>query len=254
MPGAATVKSPAGQKLGSCMQDIHTPREGDFDFFDEFDGFDGEKRRRDAPARGESPNNLTNYRWHHPLPTAAEEIELIRLVQATDDVGAANKILHGRHRYVLKIAAEYFGPSREDLINAGMEGLWVAVRRFNTQRNNGFTAYVEPWICKLMLEAVEDFRRRGQGGVTRVDRHLFYHRGEELTPETVAKEVKCRVTDTDLAIANQIADGFWHGHEEYVTTDISLDDDEAEEGARPKFVAMHRSPCFACDPSGGVVI
>jgi hypothetical protein len=239
-------------KFGCSMKDVHTPTEGGLDFFDESDAFDGEKRRRDAPARDETPNNLTLYRWHGAIPSRDEETDLLRLAKSGDDRAkfAKEKLLKGRHRYILKLAGEYYGPSRDELIAAGILGLLEAIEGFDLRRNNGFTAYTESWIRKRMLEAVEDFRRRGQGGVTRVDRHLFYRRGDQLTAEGVADAVGCKVSDTDIALANQLADGFWHGHEPYETSEASFDEDD--EGARPTFVAVH-TPCFECDASGGKV-
>lgn len=235
------------------MKDVHTPTEGDLDFFDESVAFDGEKRRRDAPSKGETPNNLTLYRWHGAIPSRDEEADLLRLAKSGDDRAkfAKERLFKGRHRHVLKLAGEYYGPSRDELIAAGVLGLLEAIEGFDLRRNNGFTAYTESWIRKRMLQAVEEFRRRGQGGVTRIDRHLFYRRGEQLTAEVVADIVGCKVSDTDIARANQLVDGFWLGHEPYETNEASFDEDD--EGAQLTFVAIHRSPCFECDASGGKV-
>src|SRR6187397_2376581 len=106
------------------MKDRHEPRsgaDGGANFFDESEAFDGERKRR--PRESEpTPNNLTLYKFRGPLPDAGEERDLLRAAQA-GDTRARDELLKCFHRLVLKIASEFYGPSRDDLIAAGLLGL-----------------------------------------------------------------------------------------------------------------------------------
>ncbi len=46
------------------------------------------------------------------------------------------RLVESFHRRVLKIANRFYGPSRDDLIAAGMLGFWDAVVKCDLQRNN----------------------------------------------------------------------------------------------------------------------
>jgi RNA polymerase sigma factor (sigma-70 family) len=89
---------------------------------------------------------------------------------------AKDKLVRSFHRLVLKIASEYFGPARDDLIGAGVLGFWEAINRFDLRRNNRLGAFAEWWIRKRVRLAVREWRRGGQAGETRADRFVYSNR------------------------------------------------------------------------------
>jgi hypothetical protein len=120
---------------------------------------------------------------------------------------------------VLKIAAQYYGPSCDDLVAAGMEGLWIAIVRFDLQRNNGLRVYAEFWIRKKMREAVKDWRRGGQAGATRAD--CYAYDNPNATAEEVANKIGCSLRNAEAAIQRQCVGRPEH----YSTTENSYDED-----------------------------
>ena len=152
----------------------------------------------DGHDKCETPNNLTRYRWASPIPTHAELADLIRLAKRGDR-HAGHRLVECLHRMVLKLASRFYGPSQDDLIAAGMEGLWCAIRQFDPKRNNGFYAHAEPLILKMMRTEVAQWRRRGQAGGTRSDWMLYRCPGlrtpEELVPPLNRSEAGPQRTD-----------------------------------------------------------
>jgi DNA-directed RNA polymerase specialized sigma subunit len=181
---------------------------------------DGERKTTE-----ESPNNLTLYRWHDPILSAGDELDLIRAAKA-GNAGAKDTLLKSFHRFILTIAKEYWGPSRGELIAAGCHGFLEAIDRYDLRRNNRLSTYAAAWIRNKMQLAVRDWRRGGQAGETRADRYVYDNR--DATPEQVAAKVGCSIKTAKEAIRRAI---HLNGHESY--SEGTYDEDDNFVGTRP---------------------
>ena len=225
------------------MRDIYTTEPGG-NVFDESPAFDGETKRK-AREYEPTPNNLTLYRWRDPILGPDEERDLIRWAQA-GDARAKNVLTTRFHRAVLKIAAEFSGPSRDDLVAAGMIGLADAIARFDLRRNTRLSAFAIALIRYSVSKEVKEWRRRAQSGETRADRWVYSHR--DATPEQVVAKVGCSLKDAKEAL--QRAENYWHGHDDYDTAERGHDEDD--EDARRSVVAAD-VPTVEVHPTGGIV-
>jgi hypothetical protein len=95
--------------------------------------------------------NLARYRFYGPILDEIEERDLIRRAQAGDAI-AVDRLVRSHARTVLKIAGEYYGPTRDDLTAAGFRGLIEAIKHFNLSSPYGLRAYSESWIRKFISE------------------------------------------------------------------------------------------------------
>jgi len=144
----------------------------------------------------ESPNNLSRYRWHHPLPTPEREAELVRLAKAGDPK-ASRELVTNYHRLVLECVGkhrvgylktkkhngsfkEHTNGATDDAIGRGFEGLWRAVLNYEPHIGP-FSAYARPYIKGYVSKEAIVFVRRGSVGESRVERWLFSH--PHATPE-----------------------------------------------------------------------
>jgi Sigma-70 region 2 len=127
--------------------------------------------------RGKTHSNLSVVRWRHRLPTREEEADLVRRYR-TGDPTAKDQIAKSHHRRVLKIAGHYSGPEHEDLIAAGMLGLWEAVNRYDPCRKARLGTFSSKFISGAISDCVKDWRKRGEAGETREERkapHTNWH-------------------------------------------------------------------------------
>jgi hypothetical protein len=169
------------------MSKIRTPDDGSEDYF---------YKRGKTRSYG-TPYNLTLYRFHEPILSPGEEADLIRAAKA-GDVAAKDKLIRSFHRLILKIAAGYYGPPRDDqfrhdVIAAGNEGLWEAILRFDLRRNNGFAVYAEFWIRKHLHLAAQGYLK-----LNRADRVVYGN--PTATPDQIAAKAGCDVAEAGAAI------------------------------------------------------
>ncbi len=90
-----------------------------------------------------------------PLLTAAEEVELGRLVQKGDDRARA-RMIESNLRLVVKIARRYInrGLAFLDVIEEGNLGLIRAVEKFDPERGFRFSTYATWWIRQTIERAI----------------------------------------------------------------------------------------------------
>ena len=191
-------------------------------FLIESEAFDGERKRvsRDSEP---TPTNLTLYRWRIPILSPGDEADLIRQAKAGDG-RAKDKLFRHHHRTVLAIAAGFYGPSRDDLIAAGVLGLSEALHRFDTRRNTGFNAFARKHIKYACAAEAKEWRRRGQDGETRIDRWLYSH--PAATAFDIFEHFGCSKQKAEAALV--LRDGYWGGHEHYDAAERGHDDGDED--------------------------
>ena len=184
---------------------------------------------RGGRTNSTTANDLSRYRWRSPILDSRTERDLIRRAKAGDGA-AKQKLVEAFHRFILKIVAQYSGPSHADLMAAGLLGFSEAINRFNENRGCRLSTYAEPWIRKCILLAIENWRREGASGETRQDRYIFSN------PNATAEQVVAAVGGT-LANAERAIARLAQGHVSYDTTEASFDEDGNYTG--PKAATSH---------------
>ena len=129
------------------------------------------------------------------------------------------------------------GRDRDDIVAAGALGFTEALAEYDLRRNTRFASLAAPLIRYRIADAVRAWRRRGQAGETRADRHLYSHR--DATAEQVVAAVGCQLRDAQAAVDR--LKGYWHGHHEYID-DPAVDDDDLAPAA-----PRSRAPVRALD-------
>jgi RNA polymerase primary sigma factor len=133
-----------------------------------------ETSARDEPATGSS-DSLTlfmNEVGRHRLLTAAEEVELAKLVERGDRA-AKERMINANLRLVISIAKRYQGHGLPflDVIQEGVIGLNRAVEKFDWRRGFKFSTYATWWIRQACQRAISN-----QSAVIRVPTHVHERR------------------------------------------------------------------------------
>src|SRR5437773_7151302 len=110
------------------------------------------------------------------LLTPEEERRLARRWRRFRDPTAAERLVTGNLRFVVKIAFEYrtYGARLLDLIQEGNLGLLVAVDRFDPDRNVRLTTYAVWWIRAYIQEYIRRSWSLVRFGTTRAEQRCFY--------------------------------------------------------------------------------
>jgi hypothetical protein len=178
-----------------------------------------EKRRsvRITTVRGkaqrENPNNLSRFRWHHSLPDAEADAELVRRAKA-GDTKAQRQLVANYHRVIVGSAGkrrvnyqarrgnkEYTNGAFDDLVGRGFEALWRAILSYKPALGVPFNVYAQRCISGQISEESKDFVKRGLVGETRMDRWLFSH--PKATPEELVAAFKKKGRAIELCEAAQ---------------------------------------------------
>lgn len=124
------------------------------------------------------------------------------------------------HKLVFKIARDYrdAGPAFDDLVQEGCEGLCVAADKFDPSRGVKFVTYASYWIRAKMLSFVVDTHGQVRFGTTKSQRRVYFNLGkarrrlevlgEEVTIESLARELKVSVEDLTTAMP-RVQDNDW---------------------------------------------
>jgi Sigma-70 region 2 len=146
-------------------------------------------------ANGPAINDLVAHRWRSPLLTREQEADIVRRVR---EPMAFDKLLAGFHRKILQIAGGHM-PKHwrrrlafrdkhmnnllfEDLVAAGVMGLWQAVPGFDAALGFAFWTKARLRVLGAISDEARRWRRHSQGE-TRIERWLYAHPG--ATPEQV---------------------------------------------------------------------
>jgi RNA polymerase primary sigma factor len=144
-----------------------------------------------------------NEAGRYPLLTAAEEVELAKLIERGDSI-AKDRMINSNLRLVVSIAKKYqgHGLSLLDLIQEGIIGLIRAVEKFDWRRGYKFSTYATWWIRQAVQRGVANKSRtiripvhivEREQKIARAERELTLKLERPPTDEEVAKTAKLSV-------------------------------------------------------------
>ncbi len=157
------------------------------------------RRRAAAPVLDGSMESLELFFREartHELLTAAEEIELAKLIER-GDLEAKTRMINANLRLVVAQARRYQGHGLplEDLVQEGMLGLIRAVEKFDWRKGFKFSTYGTLWIRQAIQRGLQNSGRtirvpvhvaQRQVKVRKVESELALKLGREPTDEEVA--------------------------------------------------------------------
>src|SRR5881227_1096771 len=142
-----------------------------------------------------------NEAGRYPLLTAAEEVELAKLIER-GDLPAKDKMINSNLRLVVSIAKKYqgHGLSLLDLIQEGIIGLIRAAEKFDWRKGFKFSTYATWWIRQAVQRGVANKARVIRIPVHIVEREQKISRAER---DLVAK-LERAPTDDEVAAASKL--------------------------------------------------
>jgi RNA polymerase sigma-32 factor len=137
----------------------------------------------------------------HPLLSPEETQKLAERFVATQDAGAAARLVTANLRLVVKIAYEYRRAYKNimDLIQEGNIGLMQAVKRYDPYRGVKLSSYAAWWIRAYILRFILNNWRLVKLGTTQAQRKLFFNLRKKR-----AELQAMGVDPTDAEVAKQL--------------------------------------------------
>ncbi|MGZ8716391.1 MAG: sigma-70 family RNA polymerase sigma factor [Gaiellaceae bacterium] len=156
-----------------------------------------------AAMTSDSLQLFLNEAGRYPLLTAAEEVELAKLVEQGDKA-AKDRMVNSNLRLVVSIAKKYqgHGLSLLDLIQEGIFGLIRAVEKFDWRRGFKFSTYATWWIRQAVQRGVANKSRtiripvhivEREQKIARAERDLLTELERSPTDEEIAKKTRLLV-------------------------------------------------------------
>src|SRR5215468_7095913 len=141
-----------------------------------------------------------NEAGRYPLLTAAEEVELAKLIER-GDLQAKERMINSNLRLVVSIAKRYQGHdlSLLDLIQEGIIGLIRAVEKFDWRKGFKFSTYATWWIRQAVQRGVANKARtiripvhiaEREQRMARAERELTTALGRPPTEEEIAQRAR----------------------------------------------------------------
>lgn len=192
-----------------------------------------------------------------PLLTPAEEIALAEIIKngPPKECGIARKDLANSNlRLVVSIAKKYTAKHLEllDLIQAGNEGLMIAVDKFDPSRGNRFSTYASFWIKNAMLRHIFDcdntvrlpiYVHEQYAAIKKAARILEAKLNRRPTVEEIAKEM-----GKEVSFIQEIFDNFNNINIISLETPLGTDDKSNETTMKDLL-----ADSFATDPEDAAV-
>jgi RNA polymerase primary sigma factor len=149
-----------------------------------------------AVATTDALQLFLNEAARYPLLTAAEEVELAKLIERGDKA-AKDRMINSNLRLVVSIAKKYqgHGLSLLDLIQEGIIGLIRAVEKFDWRRGFKFSTYATWWIRQAVQRGVANKSR-----TIRIPVHIA-EREQKITKAERELTAKLRRSPTDAEVA-----------------------------------------------------
>jgi RNA polymerase primary sigma factor len=156
-----------------------------------------------AAMTSDSLQLFLNEAGRYTLLTAAEEVELAKLIEQGDKV-AKDRMVNANLRLVVSIAKKYqgHGLSLLDLIQEGIIGLIRAVEKFDWRRGFKFSTYATWWIRQAVQRGVANKSRtiripvhivEREQKIARAERELLTELERPPTVEEIAKKALLQV-------------------------------------------------------------
>src|ERR1700730_12228861 len=153
-----------------------------------------------AHATTDARQLFLNEAGRYPLLTAAEEVELAKLIERGDKA-AKDLMINSNLRLVVSIAKRYqgHGLSLLDLIQEGIIGLIRAVEKFDWRRGYKFSTYATWWIRQAVQRGVANKSRtiripvhilEREQKMARAERELLLQLERTPTDDEVAEKAK----------------------------------------------------------------
>ena len=154
-----------------------------------------------ATATTDALQLFLNEAAKYPLLTAAEEVELAKLIER-GDAAAKERMINSNLRLVVSIAKKYqgHGLSLLDLIQEGIIGLIRAVEKFDWRRGFKFSTYATWWIRQAVQRGVANKSRTIRLPVHIVEREQRMARAER----DLTLKLERAPTDEELAKAAKL--------------------------------------------------
>lgn len=169
----------------------------------------------------------------HPLLSPEEEYELAVRYYQTQDAEAAQQLVLGNLRLVVKIAFDFvrFYQNSLDLIQEGNIGLMQAVKKYDPFKGVRLSTYAAWWIRAYILKFIMNNYRIYKVGTNAARKKLFYKLNQEYdrlramgeTPTSKLLAERFDVRESDVMEMQQIL-----GEE-----DVSLDAPIQEDSRTP---------------------
>src|SRR6266566_2326026 len=155
-----------------------------------------------AAMTTDSVQLFLNEAGRYPLLTAAEEVELAKLIERGDG-RAKDKMINSNLRLVVSIAKKYqgHGLSLLDLIQEGIIGLIRAVEKFDWRRGYKFSTYATWWIRQAVQRGVANKSRTIRIPVHIVEREQKISRAERALMTTLERDP----TDEEIAEKSKLS-------------------------------------------------
>jgi RNA polymerase sigma-32 factor len=126
-----------------------------------------------------------------------EELELARRYRDTRDPEAAERLVRGHLRLVVKIAIELDRKRLHllDLVQEGNLGLLHAVEKYDPERGAKLSVYAAWWMRAYMLRWLMANTRLVRIGTTAAQRTLFYNLGRAETAHGGSDDAAARIAE-----------------------------------------------------------